>query len=266
MNEIVRVTPKIAAEWLNKNTSNRRLDMHRARALAEHMRQGRFYLNGDTIRFAKDGSLIDGQHRLQAVILANLPVELEVRRGLDAFVMPTIDVGVARSMSDVLRIMGHTNTAKLAPSINWANFFASADSAMALNTLHRFKSLTALDQLDFINQHPFIIDAVLQGSKWYEKFRQLTPTLMMGQYYHAHSIDPEAAMDFFSGLASGANMDENDPRMALRRRLILRAGSLRKEALPNIAVIHIYAWNAWRDGRTLKRLIYTPGDTVPRMQ
>lgn len=265
MTRILQVTPAMAKKWLEGNTMNRRLDKNRVRDFSNLMAAGKFYLNGDTIRFADDGTLLDGQHRLAAVVFAGITVTMEIREGLSKYVMPTIDVGTKRSSADILKMLGRSETAKLAGAINWAHFFMNADGLSQPQTLHRASTMSALEQEEFINDNPSILDCVRSGGRWYDKFRPLVPTMLMGFYFAAKSIDPDGAYEFCSGLATGANMDEHDPRMSLRRRLLMRQGANKREPMSTIAVLHIYAWNAYRQGRTMKRVIYTPGDATPRM-
>lgn len=78
----VLVTPELALSLLGKNRKNQRpLAARRVREMARAMKTGGWISNGDVIRIDKNGSLIDGQHRLSAVVLANIPVELEIRYG-----------------------------------------------------------------------------------------------------------------------------------------------------------------------------------------
>lgn len=244
---------------------NRRLDKNRVRVFSKLMTDGKFYLNGDTIRFADDGTLLDGQHRLAAVVSSGIPVTMEIREGLSKNVMPTIDVGNRRTSADILKLLGRNETAKLSGAINWANFFINADGSSQPQTIRRASPLSALEQEEFIQANPSIMECVRMGTRWYEKFRPLLPTMLMGFYFVARGIDQDAAEDFCSGLATGANMDEYDPRMSLRRRLLIRHGMSKREPMSTIGVLHIYAWNAYRQGRTMKRMIYTPGDAIPMM-
>lgn len=80
---------------------NRRKDT--VTAYAEDMAAGRWKENGETIKFDSEGRLIDGQHRLAAVVRANTPIQFFVVRGLDNSVMDTIDYGVKRSIENALQ-------------------------------------------------------------------------------------------------------------------------------------------------------------------
>src|SRR3990172_8052075 len=80
---LIDVTPNPPREWLRTNTHNRKL---RDRAVADYARDmtaGHWTLNGEAIKFATDGTVLDGQHRLRAVIDSDVTVQMLVVVGLD---------------------------------------------------------------------------------------------------------------------------------------------------------------------------------------
>ena len=88
------VTPEMAMDWLeNYNTNNRRLSEKRIQVMARDIAEGRWRLTHVGIAFATDGTLIDGQHRLWAVIEAGIAVEFFVWRNVDPKTMMVIDCG-----------------------------------------------------------------------------------------------------------------------------------------------------------------------------
>src|SRR5689334_16796059 len=114
---VVLVTPKLAREWLEKNDCNRPLSLATVARYAADMRAGKWELNGETIIFSKRG-LLDGQHRLHAVIEADVSVEMLVVHDVECRAFSTIDSGKARTFADVLGIDGHKNASVLASSVN----------------------------------------------------------------------------------------------------------------------------------------------------
>lgn len=76
--KVVTVTPGMAVEMLKKDSENRTMNEKRIKQYAKEMKAGRWVLNGATIAFAADGSLIDGRHRLWAVFDADIPITLLV--------------------------------------------------------------------------------------------------------------------------------------------------------------------------------------------
>ncbi len=83
--EIRDVTPEQAKVWLaGKTPESLRLPNERhVQALAADMTSGQWRLTGDGLSFNKDGKLFDGQHRLAAVVHANVTVKMLVVWGLD---------------------------------------------------------------------------------------------------------------------------------------------------------------------------------------
>lgn len=77
-NEVVEVTPTLAASWLEKNENNRPINWNYVAQLARDMKAGRFACTHQGIAFDTEGRLIDGQHRLWAVLEADVPVRIRV--------------------------------------------------------------------------------------------------------------------------------------------------------------------------------------------
>ena len=99
--EMTTITPPMATLFLANNVSNRKLNKHHVDFLADQMLTGKWQKNGQTIVIADDGTLMDGQHRLNAIIKANVPAELGLCTGVPKTAMPTIDNGKSRSTSDI---------------------------------------------------------------------------------------------------------------------------------------------------------------------
>lgn len=90
------VTPDQAKSWLNNNPNIRKLRAHRVAAMARAIESGHFDTTHQGIALADDGALLDGQHRLSAIVKTGIPVNLLVTRGLPRTVVKTIDSGMPR--------------------------------------------------------------------------------------------------------------------------------------------------------------------------
>jgi hypothetical protein len=110
------VTPTIATKWLGKNNNNRRLRDAAVGKLSDDMTNGRWKLTHQGIAFNCDGTLLDGQHRLAAIIQSNTSQWMSVTVGLPRESVSAIDDNLRRSVGDSLQIV-HGITA---PSINRA--------------------------------------------------------------------------------------------------------------------------------------------------
>lgn len=113
------ISPEMAAHILTQNnTNNRKINQACVRRYASDMLMGNFSVNGDTIRFYEDGTLADGQHRLLACVLSNVPLQTYVVRGLKKEVLPTIDCGKQRNMVETLNMIGCHVNKMLVPAMN----------------------------------------------------------------------------------------------------------------------------------------------------
>ena len=68
------------------------------------MRNGDFHTTHQGICFSETGDLIDGQHRLLAIVEAGLAVEIMVTRGMPDDSWHALDIGVKRSLSDITAV------------------------------------------------------------------------------------------------------------------------------------------------------------------
>lgn len=101
------VTPNQAANWLeHANNHNRKLSDRLVQQYARDMRSGRWRLTHQGIAFDTRGNLIDGQHRLWAVVEANVAVEMPVWFNVHAENLMVVDVGRLRRLHDNLRLAG----------------------------------------------------------------------------------------------------------------------------------------------------------------
>ena len=102
----INVTPSMAETWLEKNNNNRKLSSSVIKNYAEKMKKGHWNLTHQSIAFDKDGNLVDGQHRLSAVIISGIPVVMTVAfypSKLDPFSI-ALDDGKKRNFSDLTGI------------------------------------------------------------------------------------------------------------------------------------------------------------------
>lgn len=113
--KVIRITPGMAANWLEANTINRPLRKSVVEGFIAAYKRDEHRLTHQGIAFAETGELIDGQHRLTAI--SKMPpdfyVEMMVTRGMQKSAFDAIDQGLKRSHSDVLRIdSGHAAVAR----------------------------------------------------------------------------------------------------------------------------------------------------------
>lgn len=117
--EIVEVTPSLAAEWLERDVINRPISQVAVHTYAGDMRDLRWDWNGNTIVLGRNGEVLDGQHRLWAVIETGLAVPFIVVKNVSDAAKLSIDSGRVRRHSDRLHMFaGVERPAAVAASLS----------------------------------------------------------------------------------------------------------------------------------------------------
>lgn len=254
------ITPDLAAKWLQNAAPNRsikRLHVERFKAI---MRSGNWSLNGETIKFNLHGQLIDGQHRLLAAVEAHAAFASYVLFGLPVDAQQTVDIGMKRSAGDMLHFLGEVNTNNLAATLRWVWRYDA----------HKMTPYSSLDAppiealYELLQNHPSIRHALAYGPL----IQRLVTRSLGSAFFHLMSrLDEATAASFFEVLASGENLSKHMPLYLLRTRLI--ANSQNKARLSNIqvAALIIKAWNATREGKSLRFLRWQDGqgEEFPRL-
>jgi len=100
--EVMMVTPEMAQKWLSNNPNVRRLRQHRVALLANAIRSGHFRTTHQGIAIRVDGALVDGQHRLAAIVMAGRPVRMMVTTQLPFDATAVVDSGLPRQVFERL--------------------------------------------------------------------------------------------------------------------------------------------------------------------
>lgn len=125
---ILEITPALAELILSqKNVSNRPMKPGKIKEYANDLRAGRWGLTGDTLKFAPDGTLKDGQNRLAAVVRANGPIlKTHAVFGIEPQLFTRMDIGKNRTPADVFNIAGLQYAPQTAATVRWLLIFMSS--------------------------------------------------------------------------------------------------------------------------------------------
>lgn len=113
----VRISPALAAKWLNEtNVNNRSMRDRYTTRIARDMSSGKWNgLNGEPIKFDTEGRLVEGQHRLMGCIISNTSFETLLIEGVPTDSYLTSGVGLKKSFADFLGpVNGQKNVTLLA--------------------------------------------------------------------------------------------------------------------------------------------------------
>lgn len=106
------ITPKQAEKYLAFNTCNRSVRKSLVSQYARDMKNGEWKLTHQGIAFDRDGVLLDGQHRLLAIIESGVTVHMLVVRGVESKHQLFMDDHAKRSAGDALTLARGENVSK----------------------------------------------------------------------------------------------------------------------------------------------------------
>lgn len=96
------ITPDIAREYLTHNNGNRKIRVAEVESYMREIKRGDFITTHQGVAFDTNGELVDGQHRLMAIALSGIPVEMFVTRNLHPKAKMVVDRGQSRTMHDTM--------------------------------------------------------------------------------------------------------------------------------------------------------------------
>lgn len=103
---IVEVTPEMAEKYLATSIGNRNLKKDTVAGLVAELQAGKWCVNGETIVFDENNSLLDGHHRLEAIRKSDISAICILVKGIKRSTWTSMDSGTARSLGDVFKIEG----------------------------------------------------------------------------------------------------------------------------------------------------------------
>lgn len=253
------VTPELAEQWLRGNTRNRNVRPAHVEKLARSMSAGKWNLDGGAIRFGEEDVLLDGQHRLLAVVKSGVTIRTVVVRSLLNATQSTMDVGPQRTFGDHLKIAGEKHYTLLAATIIrlWLYENDALLSARTTVVLPDFNDLHA-----YVQEHPKLRGCVRWGSN-YGKDIPLARSFLALARYLFDAIDEADADNFFEKLITGAELGERSPILRLRNALHQNAASRSKYRPVYLFALMIKAWNAYREGQEIQQLSWRAGGVAP---
>lgn len=255
----VILTPEMAVKMLENHPNNRNLSTGRLTRYTNDIINNRWVDDtGELIKIDVDGNLIDGQHRLHAVIKANKPIYVHIATGINKDVFSVIDSGKSRSASDVLKIAGVLNTNKVAAFIQLYNQYK--------NTNYRYDSvnidtgMTSKMILKFYNENSKRIDTIISKSTvFYHQFQKVLNYGDVALFYALFTdISPYKGLEFIRELCQGTDIT-NDVIILLRNRLLSdKISSSNKMLVKHRRALIIKAWNIYYLDKKLKVLKFNP--------
>ena len=257
------ITPAKAQKWLDTRASNRPLSEPHAKRLAAAIQNGEWEVNGETVKFNLRDEMVDGQHRCQAVVIAQRPIQSFVTRGLSDSTFDTIDIGRPRTLPAIFAKHGERNYKLLAGATTWLWRHVNAYTSKGGTSCPRIH-----EAIDLLGSHPTLRDSVSFIGN--HKFRIMSPTIAACLHYLFSEDNPELAGEFFEKLSSGENLSRSNHTSAiywLRSQLLEDKQATAKLPLNIVWALAVKSWNAFRARKVVKLLRFSPGqEQFPKIE
>lgn len=224
--EIMSVTPKMALAWMEKSVcKNRSLRTGMVMKYAGDMLEGRWVLNGETIKISSTGQVLDGQHRLWAVIESGCIVQMAVAFEEDhekaGEIQATVDSGVARTSADALSIMGIDHSRVVAPAVRISVVYrrwAESDREFSLNTIFR-GTKGKVSNIQVKNEYLRDRNRFDVAAAYARPKKILGVSASVIAFFHVALADlyVQHFEAFIDGLDTGEDLSKDHPTLALKK-------------------------------------------------
>lgn len=249
----VLVTPSTAEAWLAEGARNRRLRPGRVEAYAADMVSGRWYFEASPIKFDHEGALIDGQHRLSALVVADRNIMFLVVCGLAERTMDVVDTGAKRTGGDMFGLHEREHANELAALtrlvLHWRGGQITT-TASVLKVAVSNALLAATEAAD-----PRISWAV--GEAMAHRHRIGTTTTAIGLFlWLVPAEESERACEFLGAIGEHRSTGVGDPVLAVIRRLNDRLNRNERPKLTTVESTYVLVrgWIAYRANARLDRI------------
>lgn len=250
------INPPLAEEYLRHHKVNRPLREKHVLRYVGMMMQNQWKLTHQGIAFDSEGNLIDGRHRLTAIVRSGVTVRMKVTRNADLDTIHLVDGGIKRNLADSLEIMGEKQPRILATLINAYHKIQVAENESVAAAKSASPERTAA--LKLLEANPGLRGSIAIGERVYRALR--FPKGVAGAlYYDMSSADAQEAEVFFEYLVSGSGLTEGDPIYSLRKKVQRESGSRPRRNHLDYAAWTRKAWNAWLAGDDLQIITWSPG-------
>ena len=258
--KVETISPNTAMTYLKNAGKNRKLSEKKVQDYAKQMTDGEWVLNGEPIIFGKSGNLIDGQHRLRAVIYANARVQMLVVRGVNDEYFDSIDSGKSRSLFDVFSCNNVANSATVSSIVK--KFYIICNNPKACFFKDYSHSTTSRKRmLEIYQRHAQAFDFAAQfGANMYAKKRLASPANIGAIYAYLFIVkehEQEKIEEFFWFLFSNkeaATIPDYSASLEVRNRIISAALAGKKFEPKTLQNMFAVAWNAFIEGKEIKKL------------
>ncbi len=202
--KIEKLTPEIAMEILdNHNPKNRSVSENTVQSYATDMRNGKWQMTHQGLAFDVNGNLLDGQHRLWAIVFAGVPVEMMVTRNLpvetkQGFTMDAIDRNRVRTAGQQMSLCHNIkNGTTVAAALRFIVLMSAPSGGR-----RRLSTASSLIMYDRYGKDVEALIDITTSTAWRQSF-------ILGPIAMYHHGEPQRAKEFMQQLVSMEHMHQS---------------------------------------------------------
>ena len=240
--EVCTIGPEQASQWLRCNKNNRPVRRTHVNFLAQEILNGNWQLNGQAIVIADDEQVLDGQHRLMAIIEAGKEIKTLVVYGISPMAFRTIDTGAVRTGADALCLhfvdINQGTLRAVATAVQWC-------VALEKQSLNSKVKIGNTGIIEYVQKHMSMIQCADTIQSWPHDARPMSVGSGTALFEMFNRKKPELAQDFMRKLYTGEKLERTDVEYLLRATFIRDAQRSTKYPQQTKMRMVIKGWN-WR--------------------
>lgn len=246
---LTKIGPEQAMKILERNKANRPVRDRVVRTYARDMKAGNWRMTGEPIKIDSEGNLLDGQHRLWAIIESQATIPVMVVEGIATEAQKVMDTGAKRTVHDHLHFAGKQNTRVLAAT---ARLGLTEPALGFVDEPVDAPSLTEIEA--FIDGHEPAISEAVSRANTYLPDVPIQPSVFAVAWMRMVEVDAEACREFWDAIKNQSTHGEGDARLALSKRL--QNAKMQRSRIPQRQLLSLVfrAWNNWRRGVSIRSL------------
>jgi hypothetical protein len=237
---------EVAEAVLAYNTGNRKINKRKLQQLVDQMSRGEFINTGEPIIISREGVLNDGQHRLQAVVGADVEVDMDVRFGISRDAFRVTDTGASRTPGDVLTIMGAHSGGQVSSTVRLLLLYERGLPDSIRSFVSHEEIARAFERWDDVQD----VVAAVNAHAFPKAVRSIP---LYATAFLASRTPAKAKLEtWLDAVATGLDVGRDHPAYQLRERLLRRIPAATREGLMERFALMVKSWN-----------LFAKGDTVP---
>jgi len=216
--QVVTMTPDWAHELIEKhNVNNRKVRRDVVQAYVHAIKSGQYKLTHQGVAIGTNGVLLDGQHRLLAIVESGIQVPIVMATECDPSIYDVLDTGCTRKSVDVLGAYGAQDAGGSSSTVRTYIMYHEHHDKIWQGRL-RYPNNTEI--LEFYQTRSEQVDyASRKGKAVWSAFKQVKSHSAVATFILL-ALDrgyPRSHIEFFTEkLATGSNLEDTCPILRFR--------------------------------------------------